>query len=64
MKVQFQVGKFANNQLDFDERRGFEGRQAHDFDKGRERIITTILVSVPVLRPVHLSLFRTNLLQC
>ena len=22
----------------------FEGRQAHDFDKGRERIITTILV--------------------
>ena len=28
-----------------DDLRAFEGRQAHDFDKGRERIISTILVS-------------------
>ncbi len=27
-----------------DDLKVFEGRQAHDFDKGRERIITTILV--------------------
>jgi len=27
-----------------DDLRVFEGRQAHDFDKGRERIISTILV--------------------
>lgn len=27
-----------------DDLRGFESRQAHDFDKGRERIISTILV--------------------
>ncbi|CAF4585361.1 unnamed protein product, partial [Rotaria magnacalcarata] len=26
-----------------DDLKGFEGRQAHDFDKARERIITTIL---------------------
>ena len=27
-----------------DDLKVFEGRQAYDFDKGRERIITTILV--------------------
>jgi len=38
------VGNFTHDQFVMDDAKGFEGRQAHDFDKGRERIITTILV--------------------
>jgi ABC-type amino acid transport substrate-binding protein len=45
------VGKFVNNELVLDDQRGFEGRQAHDFDKGRERIISTILVDFSVMIP-------------
>jgi hypothetical protein len=40
----FQVGNFTHDQFSMDDLKVFEGRQAHDFDKGRERIITTILV--------------------
>jgi hypothetical protein len=38
------VGNFTHDQFSMDDLKVFEGRQAHDFDKGRERIITTILV--------------------
>jgi hypothetical protein len=38
------VGNFTHDQFQMDDLKVFEGRQAHDFDKGRERIITTILV--------------------
>ncbi len=40
----YQVGNFTHDVFYLDDRRVFEGRQAHDFDKGRERIISTILV--------------------
>ena len=36
-----------------DDLKVFEGRQAHDFDKGRERIITTILVHLPSFRSMN-----------
>ena len=39
-----------------DDLKVFEGRQAHDFDKGRERIITTILVENSQTIVIH----RTN----
>ncbi|CAF1149652.1 unnamed protein product [Rotaria sp. Silwood1] len=42
-KLPRNLGNFTNDQLFMDDLKGFEGRQAHDFDKGRERIITTIL---------------------
>ncbi len=38
------MGNFTHDQFSIDDLKVFEGRQAHDFDKGRERIITTILV--------------------
>lgn len=42
-----------------DDLRAFEGRQAHDFDKGRERIIATILVSsIPIRSLVGEVLFQ------
>lgn len=41
------VGIFTRDYFSMDDLRAFEGRQAHDFDKGRERIISTILVSSP-----------------
>ncbi|CAF0910875.1 unnamed protein product [Adineta steineri] len=37
------LGNFTLDQFLMDDLKVFEGRQAHDFDKGRERIITTIL---------------------
>jgi hypothetical protein len=40
----FQMGNFTHDDFSLDDLKIFEGRQAHDFDKGRERIITTILV--------------------
>jgi hypothetical protein len=52
-----------------DDLKVFEGRQAHDFDKGRERIITTILVyfiSIFLIEKKKWFLFflRMNHLQC
>lgn len=40
----FQIGNFSRDEFTLHDLRGFEGRQAHDFDKGRERIISTIIV--------------------
>jgi hypothetical protein len=39
------VGNFTRDNFAMDDLKVFEGRQAYDFDKGRERIITTILVN-------------------
>jgi hypothetical protein len=38
------MGNFTHDNFIMDDLKVFEGRQAFDFDKGRERIITTILV--------------------
>jgi hypothetical protein len=38
------VGNFTHDDFSLDDLKVFEGRQAHDFDKTRERIISTILV--------------------
>ncbi|CAF1368008.1 unnamed protein product, partial [Adineta ricciae] len=37
------IGNFTHDEFAFDDLRVFEGRQAHDFDKGKERIISTII---------------------
>ncbi|CAF0851429.1 unnamed protein product [Adineta ricciae] len=42
-KLPKNVGNFTHDQMAMDDLKVFEGRQAHDFDKGRERIITTII---------------------
>ncbi|CAF3068666.1 unnamed protein product [Rotaria sp. Silwood2] len=42
-KLPRNVGNFTLDQFTMNDLKGFEGRQAHDFDKGRERIITTII---------------------
>ncbi|CAF1193179.1 unnamed protein product [Rotaria sordida] len=42
-KLPRNVGNFTHDQFFMDDLKVFEGRQAHDFDKERERIITTIL---------------------
>ena len=61
------MGNFTHDQFLMDDLKVFEGRQAHDFDKGRERIITTILVcclfSFILLRKKKIF-FRMNHLQC
>ncbi|CAF3435085.1 unnamed protein product [Rotaria socialis] len=42
-KLPRNIGNYTHDQFYMDDLKGFEGRQAHDFDKARERIITTIL---------------------
>lgn len=42
-KLPRNVGNFTNDQFVVDDSKVFEGRQAYDFDKGRERIISTII---------------------
>ncbi|CAF0954909.1 unnamed protein product, partial [Didymodactylos carnosus] len=42
-KLPRNVGNFTNDLFVMDDVEVFQGRQTHDFDKGRERIITTIL---------------------
>ena len=54
------MGKYVNHALLLDDERGFEGRQAHDFDKGRERIISTILVEFFLLSTSKISLFHSK----
>ncbi|CAF1255961.1 unnamed protein product [Adineta steineri] len=42
-KLPRNMGNFTHDDFHFDDLRIFEGRQAHDFDKAKERIISTIL---------------------
>ena len=42
--ILLQIGNFTVDQLFMDDLKEFEGRKPYDFDRERERIITTILV--------------------